>query len=322
MKNGVTKKRRGNPWWKQWQLMLMSIPMFLYVILFAYVPLAGWVMAFQRFRPRFGQTILQAMFQGDWVGLEHFRTLLSTDNHTGARFIRAVFNTIGQSLLSLILMTIGTIVLSLLLNEVRQVGIKRFIQNILYLPFFLSWMIVTVLVSMALALPDSGGIINDTLLTLRIIQEPIQFLAHPQYFWWIVAGASLWRGVGWGTIIYMSAMTAIDPALYEAASIDGASRYRKMWHITLASIKPTIVLILIMNIGWLMGGMFEIPFFLGSGPAIARAENIPVFVLRFGIEQQNFGLATAAGMVQAGISIMLLLGANLFAKIMKQETLF
>jgi len=315
-------KRRKKPLWRQWQLMLMSIPMLLYVILFAYVPLGGWVMAFQNFRPRFGLGPIRNLIEAEWVGLAHFRTLLDTSTHTGARFIRALTNTVGQSVLTLVVLTLSTIVLSLMLHEVRQTGIKRFIQNILYLPHFLSWMIVTVLVSMALALPVSGGIVNDVLLTLRIIREPIQFLAEPRFFWGIVAGANLWRGLGWGTIIYMAAMTAIDPNLYEAASIDGASRYRKMWHITLASIRPTIILLLIMNIGWLLNSGFEIQFFLGTGPSVARAENIDIFVLRFGIEQHNFGLATAAGVFRTGVSILLLLTANLFAKLMKQETLF
>lgn len=322
MEKTISRKRRKKSVWRQWQLMLMSIPMLLHVILFAYIPLGGWVLAFQEFRPQFGLGPIRNMIEAEWIGLAHFRTLLDTTGHTGARFIRALTNTIGQSFLTLVVGMLCAIVLSLMLHEVRQTGLKRIIQNILYLPHFLSWMIVTVLVSMALALPDSGGIINDVLLTLRIIREPIQFLAEPDYFWGIVAGANLWRNLGWNTIIYMAAMTAIDPSLYEAASIDGANRYRKMWHITLATIKPTIVLLIIMNIGWLLASGFEIQFFLGSGPAIARAENIDIFVLRFGIEQHNFGLATAAGVFRTGVSILLLLTANLIAKLMKQETLF
>jgi len=322
MEKSISKKPRGKSFWKQWQLMLMSIPMLLYVILFAYVPLAGWVMAFQNFRPRFGLGPVQNMIRAEWVGLQHFRTLLDASGHTGARFIRALTNTVGQSFLTLAVGTLAAILLSLMLHEVKQTGVKRFIQNILYLPHFLSWMIVTVLVSMALAMPVSGGIINDLLLTLGIISDPIQFLAEPRYFWGIVAGANLWRSLGWNTIIYMAAMTAIDPNLYEAASIDGANRYRKAWHITLATIRPTVILLIIMNIGWLMTSGFELQFFLGSGPAITRAENIDVFVLRFGIEQHNFGLATAAGVFRTGISIILLLSANLIAKMMKQETLF
>jgi len=318
----IPRKRRNKPLWRQWQLMLMSIPMLLYVILFSYIPLGGWIMAFQNFRPRFGVGPMRNLIEAEFVGLDHFRVLLDTSSHTGARFIRALTNTVGQSLLTLVIGFICAIVLSLMLHEVRQTGIKRFIQNILYLPHFLSWMIVTVLVSMALALPVSGGIINDVLMGLRIIREPIQFLAEPRLFWGIVAGANLWRNLGWNTIIYMAAMTAIDPSLYEAASIDGASRYRKMWHITLATIRPTIILLIIMNIGWLLASGFEIQFFLGSGPSIARAENIDIFVLRFGIEQHNFGLATAAGVFRTGVSILLLLLANLLAKLMKQETLF
>jgi len=315
-------KRSKKSFLRQWQLMLMSIPMLMYVILFSYLPLVGWIMAFQNFRPRFGVGIIRNFLDAEFVGLAHFITLLDASSHTGARFIRALTNTLGQSLLTLVVGFICAIVLSLMLHEVRHNGIKRFIQNILYLPHFLSWMIVTVLVSMTLALPVSGGILNDVLMSLRIIQEPIQFLAEPDYFWGIVAGANLWRNLGWNTIIYMAAMTAIDPNLYEAASIDGANRYHKMWHITLATISPTIILLIIMNIGWLLSSGFEIQFFLGTGPSIARAENIDIFVLRFGIEEHNFGLATAAGVFRTGVSILLLLAANLLSKLMKQETLF
>lgn len=306
----------------QWQLYLMSIPMLLYILLFAYVPLLGWVMAFQRFRPRFGLNPIQQVANSAWVGLENFRTILDSNTVLGQRFIQAVINTLGQSLLILVLGFFLTITLSLMLNEVRQIGVKRVVQNILYLPHFLSWVIVAMLTSTALSLPNSGGFINEVLLALNIIQRPIHFLADPSYFWGIVAGSHLWKNLGWNTIIYMAAMTSIDPNLYEAASIDGANRYQKMWHITLASIRPTIVLLLIINIGMLLVSGFEIQWLLGQGINIVRSENIDVFVLRFGIQMGNFSLATAAGILRTVISVLLLTGANMVARMMKQETLF
>ena len=306
----------------QWQLLLMSVPMVLYILLFAYVPLAGWVLAFQNFRPRWGYGIVQNVLNSEWVGFGHFTALLDNNTLLGQRFIRSVVNTMGQSLLILVLGFFLTIILSLMLNEVRQKGIKKVIQNFLYLPHFLSWVIVAMLASVALALPDSGGFINQALLSLRIINEPIHFLANPDYFWGIVAGSHIWKNLGWNTIIYMAAITSIDPTLYEAADIDGANRYQKMWHITVASIRPTIVLLLIINIGFLLTSGFEIQWFLGHGVNIARAENIDIFILRFGLEMNNFSLATAAGMIRTAVSITLLLLANLVAKLLKQETLF
>jgi len=316
------KRKFGKTLRLQWQLLLMSIPMLLYILLFAYVPLAGWVMAFQNFRPRFGLTPIQQIMNSEFVGLAHFRTLLDMNTIFGQRFIQSVINTIGQSFLTLVLGFICTIGLSLMLHEVRQLGIKRVIQNILYLPHFLSWVIVALLASVALSLPASGGYINSFLMWIGIINNPIHFLARPGYFWGIVAGTHLWKNIGWNTIIYMAAMTAIDPTLYEAASIDGANRYHKMWHITLASIKPTIVLLLIINIGFLLTSGFEIQWFLGHGVNVSRSENIDIFILRYGLQMFNFSLATAAGILRTFVSILFLLTANFIARISKQETLF
>lgn len=307
---------------EQWQLLAMSLPMVIWVVLFAYTPLLGWAIGFQDFRPRFGVGVVQNVLNSEWVGLQNFRMLLDPNTLLGQRFIRSIVNTLGQSGLTLVIGFFATILLSLMLHEVRHTGIKRIIQNFLYLPHFLSWVVVAMLTSVALALPVSGGFINEALLALRIISEPIHFLAEPSYFWGIVAGSHLWKNLGWNTIIYMASMAGIDPSLYEAASIDGASRYRKMWHVTLPSIRPTMVLLLIMNIGFLLTSGFEIQWFLGHGINIARAENIDIFVLRFGIEMNNFGLATAAGMIRTVVSITLLLSANLVAKLLKQETLF
>lgn len=306
----------------QWELLLMSLPMVIYIFIFAYVPLAGWVLAFQDFRPRFGRTIFENIYYSEWVGFDNFIALLDNNTLLGQRFIRSVINTLGQSMLILVLGFFLTILLALMLNEVRHNGVKRVIQNFLYLPHFLSWVVVAMLASVALALPVSGGFINQFLLFVGIIDEPIHFLANPDYFWGIVAGTHIWKNLGWNTIIYIAAMTGIDPSLYEAAEIDGANRYQKAWHITIASIRPTIILLLIINIGFLLTSGFEIQWFLGSGINIARAENLDIFVLRFGIEMGNFSLATAAGMIRTVISITLLLGANLIAKLMKQETLF
>ena len=296
--------------------------MLVYLLLFAYVPLLGWVMAFQEFRPRFGLSPVGQVMNNEWLGLQNFETLLDGSTILGERFLQSVVNTLGQSMLILVIGFFATIVLSLLLNEVRLRGVKRVIQNILYLPHFLSWVIVAMLASTALSLPGSGGFINELLLSLRIIDRPIQFLADPSHFWGIVAGTHIWKNLGWNTIIYMAAMTSIDPNLYEAASIDGANRYQKMWHVTLASIRPTIVLLLIINIGMLLTSGFEIQWLLGQGVNITRSENIDVFILRYGIQLGNFSLATAAGILRTVVSIVLLAGSNFVARLLKQETLF
>jgi len=297
----------------QWVLIAMSVPLMLYRLLFSYVPLFGWVIAFQDYKPRFGLSTFEQFTTSEWIGLDHFRSLLDYTTRFGEQFLRSVYNTIGQSLLTMVLGFICAIGLSLLLNELRQKGVKRVIQNILYLPHFLSWVIVASLAAAALSLPTSGGFINEVLLWTGIIKEPIIFLGDPKYFWGIVAGTHLWKNLGWNTIIYLAAITGIDPNLYEAASIDGANRYRKMWHITLAGIRPTIVILLIMNAGWLLQSGFEIQYFLGQTVNVSRAENIDIFILQYGMRMNQFGLATAAGMLRTVVSVGMLSLVNFIA---------
>jgi putative aldouronate transport system permease protein len=303
-------------------LIIMSVPLLLHRILFSYIPLSGWVIAFQDFRPRFGFSPFQQIAQNEWIGLGNFVTLLDHSTMIGERFIRSVRNTIGQSLLTLVVGYFCAITLSLLLNEVKKVGLKRVIQNVLYLPHFLSWVIVASLASVALSFPASGGFVNEVLLAFRFINEPLHFLAEPGYFWGIVAGTHLWKTLGWNTILYLAAMTSIDPVLYEAATIDGANRYGKMWHITLPCIRPTIVILLIMSVGWMMTSGFEIQWFLGNGMNITHSENIDIFILRYGISMNNFGLATAAGILRTGVSIFLISSVNFVAGRLGQEKLF
>jgi putative aldouronate transport system permease protein len=189
------------------------------------------------------------------------------------------------------------------------------------MPHFLSWVIVASLASVALSLPSSGGFINQGLMSLHLIDHPILFLTRPNYFWGIVAGTSLWKELGWNTILYLAAITAIDPSLYEAADVDGAGRYRKMFSITLPSIRPTIVVLLIINSGWILSTNFELPYFLGNGLVSDKSETIDVFVLRYGYQLGNYSLAVVAGIFKTIVAVILVGSANLAAKRLNQETL-
>ena len=293
---------------RQRELIFMSVPLLFYILFFAYYPLRGWTMAFQNFKPQ-----IRNMWEQEWVGLKHFEALLNWTTLFGERFYRAVRNTLGQSIYTLVLGTVCAIALSLLLNEVRTIGFKRIIQNVSYLPHFLSWVIATSLIAGALALPSTGGIINIVLTNLGIIKEPIMFLQKPEYFWHIVAWGNLWKSLGWNTIIYLAAMTAINPEYYEAAEIDGAGRWRKMWHITLPSIKPTIVILLIMSTGHLLSSGFELQYLLGTTILAPTAENIDVYVLRYGIQQGNYSLATVAGIIKTVFSFFMVFSVNWIA---------
>ncbi len=295
-------------------LLFMAVPLLLYQILFKYVPVYGWAIAFQDYKPGRG-----GIFNQEWVGFENFVDLFTGVN--GERFRRVVVNTLGQSLLTLVVGTVGAIALALLLNEVKNLPFKRVLQNITYMPHFLSWVIVASLASVALSLPSSGGFINQALMSLGIVQEPVMFLTEPNHFWGIVAGTSLWKELGWNTILYLAAITAIDPAQYEAAEVDGAGRYRKMWNITLPGIRPTIVVLLIINCGWILTTNFELPYFLGNGLIAERAETIDVFVLRYGYQLGNYSLAVVAGIFKTIVAIILVGAANQAAKRLNQETL-
>lgn len=300
--------------WAQRALLAMAVPLLLYQILFKYVPVYGWAIAFQRYKPGRG-----SIWDQQWVGLQNFHNLFTGVN--GERFRQVVVNTMGQSVLTLVVGTFGAIVLALLLNEVKNLPFKRILQNITYMPHFLSWVIVASLASVALSLPSSGGFINQGLMNLHLIDQPILFLTQPNYFWEIVAGTNLWKELGWNTILYLAAITAIDPGLYEAAEVDGAGRYRKMFSITLPSIRPTIVVLLIINSGWILSTNFELPYFLGNGLVSEKSETIDVFVLRYGYQLGNYSLAVVAGIFKTIVAVILVGSANLAAKRLNQETL-
>ena len=293
----------------QWQLVLMSVPMFLYVLLFNYFPMYFWVTAFQDYNPALG------IGGSKWVGFQNFEWLFGR-----ADFINSIRNTLGMSVINLVFGTVSAVLLAVLLNEVRNRKFKRTVQTVTYLPHFLSMVIV---VGMAQNIFASNGSINQLLISLGLVgeKEPIFFLGEGRYFWWLVGVINVWKEVGWGTIIYISAMTAIDPCLYEAASIDGAGRFQRILHVTLPGIKSTFVILLIMNIGHLMEAGFEIQYLLGNSLTMDWSDTIDVFVLKYGISKQQYGVATAAGMFKSVVAILLLLAANFTAKKLDEDTL-
>ncbi|GHU52970.1 sugar ABC transporter permease [Bacilli bacterium] len=292
----------------QRQLVFMSLPIILYILLFSYVPLWGWTMAFQNFKPA------RSFMQQEWVGIRWFKFLFSDKS-----FVLTIRNTLAMSLINTTLGYITAIVFALLLNEVRRIGFKRIIQTVSYLPHFLSWVIVTGLVASMLAVEN--GAINQVLVFLHIVDEPILWLARPNYFWGIIGVTYVWKEVGWNTIIYLAAIVGIDPTLYEAAEIDGCNRYHKMWNITLPGIKPTIIIMLIMSIGHILDAGFEMQYLLRNGLIHDVSDTIDIYVLQFGINQGNYSLATAAGMFKNVVNISLIFIANGLAKRAGEERL-
>lgn len=311
MSQATTLNKRKTFWqllFSQRQLVLMSLPFVLYIILFKFVPLWGWTMAFQNFKPAKG------FFDQQWVGFAKFAFLFKDKE-----FLLSLRNTIGMSLISTALGYITAITIAVFLNEVQFIGIKRFTQTVSYLPHFLSWIIVTGLVANVLSVED--GILNNILLFFGLIDKPVQWLATPRYFWPIIGWTYVWKEVGWNTIVYLGAMTAIDPNLYEAAEIDGCGRIRKIWHVTLPGIKPTIIIMMIMSAGHILDANFEMPYFLKNGMIEDVASTIDIYVLKYGFKQFDFALATAAGIFKNVVNIFLLIVANFIAKSAGEERL-
>ena len=303
----VRKKGFFSTLGKQKQLVLMSVPMFLYVLFFNYYPMYFWVTAFQDYKPKLG------VMRSKWVGMKNFQWLFGR-----ADFINSIRNTLAMSVINLVFSTVAAVLLAILLNEVRNRKFKRTVQTITYLPHFLSMVIV---VGMAQNLFASSGSVNELLMALGLVKEPVFFLGEGKYFWWLVGVINVWKEVGWGTIIYISAMTAIDPSLYEAAAIDGAGRFQRIVHVTLPGIKSTFVILLIMNIGHLMEAGFEMQYLLGNAQVLDWSQTIDIFVLKYGISKSQYGVATAAGMFKSIVAIILLLGANFTAKKLDEDTL-
>lgn len=295
---------------KQKSLVFMSVPFVIWIFVFKYLPLWGWTIAFQHYRPNLG------MFQQEWVGLSQFKFLFSDDS-----FIRVMRNTLAMAVIKLVLGFVTAITLAILLNELRIMFFKRFVQTISYLPHFISWVVAANLISTALSI-DGDGIVNKVLVGLHIIGEPVMWLGIGHYFWGILGVSEVWKDVGWNTIVYLAAMTMIDPSQYEAAEIDGANRFQRILNVTLPGLKPVIIILLIMNLGNILETGFEPQYLMGNGMNADYSENLEIFVLKYGISMGNFSLATAAGMFKTVVSFILLFSANSLAKRMGEERLF
>jgi putative aldouronate transport system permease protein len=309
----IREKYDGLVTWKmivrQKQLILMTIPFILYALLFYYGPLAGWTMAFQNYKPA-------ARSHQIWVAWEKFSMLLNNID-----FLYAFRNTVAMSMINLVFSFVFAIGFALLLNEVMNLRGKKIVQTVSYLPHFLSWIIVAAIVRNVLSV--DGGIINELLVKLNFIHSPVNFFAVSKYFWWIVGAAVVWKETGWNSIIYLASITSINPDLYEAASIDGAGRFKKMIHITLPGIRSTICVLLIINLGLIMNSGFEAQYQLQNDIIKNTAEVIDTYVLNKSFFQgADWSLGTAAGIFKSVASIILVTAANRTAKAIGQERLY
>lgn len=297
-----------NKLWQQKTLVFMSVPFLIWLFIFKYVPIWGWTMAFQKYRPA------KSFSEQEWIGTTNFKMLFADEN-----FYRVLRNTIVMSSIKLVLGFVTAILLAILLNELRNIMFKRVVQTISYLPHFISWVVAASIISTVLA-PE--GILNIILTKLGVIDQAVLWLGEGKYFWGILGVSEVWKDVGWNTIVYLAAITTIDPSQYEAAEMDGASRLQRIRHITLPGMKSVIVILLIMNLGHILEAGFEPQYLLGNGMNVDYSENLDIFVLKYGMNMGNYSLATAAGIFKTVVSFIFLLSANSIAKRLGESRLF
>jgi len=288
-------------------LYLLALPGLLYFIIFKYVPIGGLIIAFQDYSPYFG------ILKSEWVGLEHFERFFSNDD-----FGMLLRNTMMISLMNIVFFFPLPILLSLMLNELRSMAYKRIVQTVVYIPHFLSWVLISGLTYLMLS--QSEGLIN------KIIHEfggeRIGFLTDPDMFWGLLTVQVMWKEAGWGTIIFLAAIAGVDPQLYEAAVVDGAGRFRKMWHITLPAIRNVIVILFILRLGSVMDVGFEQVYLMMNGAVSDVADVFDTYVYRNGVQQGQFSYSTAIGLFKSIVGIVLVVAANKLAKRFGEEGVY
>lgn len=301
----------------QYQIQLFVLLGMLFILVFSYIPMAGIVIAFKDYRITGG---ISGFWTSDWNGFKHF-----ADFFHSYKFNDIVRNTLAISLLKLVFAFPLPILFAIMLNEVRSRLFKRFVQTVSYLPHFISWIVVSGIAFAFLSM--NGGVINEALVGLGIVSEPLPFLASPDYFWGLAVVSDIWKEMGWWAIIFLAAIAGIDPSLYEAAQIDGASRLKRIRHITLPGIKSAIVVVLILCLGNLLGGglggsNFEQAYLIGNSLNNDKSEIIQTYVLKVGLAEGRFAFAAAVDLVQSVIAVVLIFGSNLVSRRVTGTSLF
>jgi len=283
----------------EWQIYLMLLPTIIWMIVFLYKPMYGLQIAFKDY------SIFRGVAASPWVGWEHFQNLFDND-----QFIRAFWNTIKISALNLLFGFPAPILLALMFNEVLHATYKRTAQTIVYLPHFISTVIIAGIVTTAFS--PTAGVVNTVLGWLGM--EPIYFLTKPEWFRPIFVGTGIWQEAGFGSIVFLAAIAGVNPSLYESAVVDGASRWQMMWKITIPSIMTTIIIMFIIRIGNIMEVSFELIILLYQPSTWSTADVVNTFVYRQGLESGQYDLAAAAGLFNAAVAFVLVMSANTLSR--------
>ena len=306
---------RRKAFMQHYWLYILMIPGILYMLIFNYTPMAGLVMAFEDFSPYNGDTAIQALFGSPFAGLKYFEKLF-----TGPDFWRLLRNTLAISLANLIFAFPAPIILALLLNELRCKWFKRFSQTLVYIPHFVSIVIVAALTYQLFSTTD--GVAYHMLVQVFGKQNAPDIMSDPKLFSTMIVGQNLWKETGYGTIIYLAALSSVDTQLYEAAKIDGAGRWQLMWHVTLPAIRGTIILMLIMKVGSLLNTGYEQIFLMQNAMNRSVSDVFDTYIYTKGIVNGQYSLATAAGLFKSIVSMVMVVGANKIAKLFGESGLY
>jgi putative aldouronate transport system permease protein len=311
---------KNNPWRvlkKQAYPQLFVFLGIVFMLIFRYTPMFGILMAFKDYKIVSG---IKGIFTSEWVGLKYFIEFVND-----YKFANLVRNTLVLSILKLVFAFPIPILFAILLNELRNKVFKRFVQTVSYFPHFVSWVVILGLSYVFLSSQD--GIINILLVNLKLVKEPLNFLSDPNMFWGLAVGTAIWKEAGWWTIIFLAAISGIDPALYEAAKVDGVGRIKRIWYITLPGMQSAILVVLILSIGSLLGGglvgsNFEQSYLLGNSVNSKTSEIIQTYAFKMGLAEGRFAYAAAVDLIQSVISVCLIFLSNSIVKKLSGKGLF
>lgn len=292
---------------KNWMLYVMILPVVIYYLIFAYTPMYGVILAFKNYRVKAG------ILGSPWVGFDHFTRFFN-----GYNFWTLIRNTLGISIYSLLVGFPIPIIFALLLNYIKNKPLKKTVQMVSYAPYFISTVVICGMLTIFMN-PDTG--IFNTILNF-FGKESVNFLAKPQWFKSIYVWSGVWQGMGWSSIIYISALSGVDYEMHEAAIVDGATKVQRILHIDLPSIKPTVIMMLILQLGSLMGVGFEKVYLLQNTLNKSAASVISTYVYEVGLINSDYGYSTAVGLFNSIINVILLVAANQICKKVADESLF
>ncbi|WJH33724.1 ABC transporter permease subunit [Paenibacillus sp. CC-CFT747] len=296
--------------YKQRYLYLMLAPAVIAVLIFHYIPLAGWTMAFKRYQ------VGLSIWDVPWVGWDNFKMFFVQSKD----YIYLLRNTLSMNLMSIVINLSFGLILAILFNEIRIRFFLKTIQTVSFFPFFISYVITYSIANSFLA--QNSGILNQLLVKWGLLSQGLNILGDGKYAWFLVVALEAWKSIGYISIIFLASISAIPTDQYEAADIDGASRIQKIWNITIPNLMPTLIVILILNSGWVLNSNFELYFMFTNPTNWERMEVLDMYIYKFGLKQLDYSYATAVGIIKTVVSILLVFSVNALSKKFTERSIF